>query len=289
MSWNRGVRAGVVLVVMVSLTGCASLVSSAGSRMAQSLGEAVASSNDPQTVHDGLPAYLLLVDGMIAGDPSNPELLLSGARLYSSYATAFVSDPERTQRLATKGRDYGWQGLCRSQRQTCGIWSAPYEEFASAVERLARDDVPALFGCAAAWATWIQANRSDWVAVADKARVELMMQRVVTLDERFERGAAHLYLGVLDTLLPAALGGKPEEGRQHYERALDLSEGRNLMAKTLLARDYARLVFDRELHDRLCREVTEADPREPGLTLSNVLAIEEAQRLLASANDYFGE
>ena len=57
----------------------------------------------------------------------------------------------------------------------------------------------------------------------------------------------------------------------------------------MLASRYARLVFDRELHDRLCREVLEADAEEPGLTLTNTLAQEEARRLLDDSEDYFGD
>jgi len=37
------------------------------------------------------------------------------------------------------------------------------------------------------------------------------MERVVELDETYEHGSAHLYLGVMTTLLPPALGGKPEK------------------------------------------------------------------------------
>ena len=142
---------------------------------------------------------------------------------------------------------------------------------------------------AMAWATWVQANSEDWVAVADKARVEALMQRVVALDEGYQRGSAYLYLGVLATLLPEALGGKPEEGRAFFERSIELSGGRDLMAKVLIARDYARLIFDRELHDRLLLEVVEADAVAPGLTLSNTLAQQEARRLLDDSQDYFGD
>ncbi len=113
------------------------------------------------------------------------------------------------------------------------------------------------------------------------------MRRVLALDETWRDGQAHLYLGKLTTLLPAALGGKPEEGREHFERAMSLSGNRNLMAGVMFARSYARLVFDRPLHDRLLKEVLEADPDKPGYLLINVLARREARQLLESADDYF--
>jgi hypothetical protein len=59
------------------------------------------------------------------------------------------------------------------------------------------------------------------------------------------------------------------------------------MAKVLYARSYARLVFDRPLHDRLLGEVLAADPQAPGLTLSNTLARDEARGLLDEADEYF--
>jgi hypothetical protein len=113
------------------------------------------------------------------------------------------------------------------------------------------------------------------------------MRRVAELDETWDHGNAQLYLGVLTTLRPPALGGKPEEGQAHFRRAIELSAGRNLMAKVQYAGSYARLVFDRELHDHLLNEVLAADAREPGLTLINTLAKQQAQALLRSANDYF--
>jgi hypothetical protein len=278
-----------VFMWIVMTAGCSSIVSSATSGLADSLTGAVLNQNDPETVRQGAPAYLLLIDGLIADDPQNADLLMAGASLYSSYAGAFVDDDERASRLSLKGRDYGWAAWCAIDRDACDIWSAPYEDFERLVDDVGPKDVPVLYGAGAAWASWIRANTDDWSAVADKARVDAMMQKVVALDETYDDGSAFLYLGILATLLPEAMGGKPEQGRADFERVVELSEGRNLMAKVMLARSYARLVFDRELHDRLCREVIEADPVAPDLTLTNTMAQEEARQLLGSSEDYFGD
>ena len=66
-----------------------------------------------------------------------------------------------------------------------------------------------------------------------------------------------------------------------------LSEGENLPAKVEYARSYARLVYDRELHDQLLNEVLAAPVEQPGMTLFNVMAQEQAEALLESADDYF--
>jgi hypothetical protein len=279
--------AAVAIIVLAG--GCSSIMSSATTGLAQSLTSAVLDQNDPETVRQGAPAYLLLIDGLIADNPKNSELLMAGAGLYSSYAGAFVDEPERASRLSRKGRDYGWAAWCLVEKDACEIWSAPYEDFERVVEASRPKDVSVLYSAGAAWASWIRVNTDDWSAIADKARVDAMMQRVVALDETYEGGSAFLYLGILATLLPEAMGGKPEQGRADFERVIELSGGRNLMAKVLLARSYARLVFDRELHDRLCLEVIDADPVAPGLTLTNTMAQEEARALLGSSEDYFGD
>jgi hypothetical protein len=278
----------VVAILLVS-TGCSTVVSSATGNLADSLSTAVLDQNDLETVRQGAPSFLLLVDGLIEDSPRNEDLLLAGADLYSSYASAFVTDPERAARLAEKGRDYGWRALCRSDKRACDIWSAPYEDFERVINSMGRKQIDALYTSGAAWATWIETNRDDWNAIANKARVDLMMQRVVELDDSFQEGAAHLYLGILATLLPQAMGGHPEEGRAEFERVIELSGGHNLMAKVLLAKTYARMTFDRELHDDLCREVLDADPVAPGLTLINTIAQEEAAELLETSEDYFGD
>lgn len=271
------------------LAGCSAVVSSTTRGFTGGLTAAVLDQNDPETVRQGAPAYLLLVDGLIAGDPDDPELLIAGAQLYASYTTGFVDDHERAKRLAERARDYGWRALCASDDDTCGVWELPFADFERAVGAVGPKHVPALFAAGAGWATWVQVNRDDWVAVADKARVEAIMKRVAALDEDYREGAAYVFLGVLNSIIPKALGGNPEQGRRDFERAVELSRGRDLTAKVLLASEYARLVFDRELHDRLLEEVLAADPEAPGLTLSNTMAQAQARRLLADADDYFGE
>ncbi|HEX9879216.1 MAG TPA: TRAP transporter TatT component family protein [Candidatus Binatia bacterium] len=267
--------------------GCAGLVRPASTRFTEQLSLAILDQDDPQTVKDGAPAFLILIDGLIRDDPENASLLLSGAKLYASYAGAFVGDTERARRLADRAHEYGERALCLRRVDFCAAMGRPYDVFAIALKGLERSDVAALYVWAMSLAVKIQASSQDWNAVADLPKVEAAMERVVELDDEFEGGRAYVYLGILDTLRPAALGGKPAQGRAHFERAIQISSGRDLMAKVMLAKYYARLVFDRDLHDRVLESVLAARTDEPGYTLSNALAKEEARRLLETAADYF--
>ena len=138
-----------------------------------------------------------------------------------------------------------------------------------------------------AWASWIQVNSDDWDAIAELPRIRVIMERLIELDETFDNGGPHLYMGGLDTFLPAAMGGKPEEGRKHFERAIEIAGGKYLLTKVIYAQQYARLVFDKELHDRLLNEVLEADSLSPGMTLTNTVAKNRARILLRESDEYF--
>ncbi|MFQ5992814.1 MAG: TRAP transporter TatT component family protein, partial [Nitrospiraceae bacterium] len=270
----------------IVLAGCAGMVTSATTRLANNLSSGILNQNDLKTVRDGAPAYMLLIDGLIRENSDNVELHIIGAKLYGAYAGAFV-EGERARRLTTRARDYALHALCRQRTEMCGIATRPYGESVAMMELLERSDVPALYTLGTTWAGWIQTHSDDWNAIADLPKVKAIMQRVLELDEQFDRGGAHLYLGVLLTLQPPALGGKPAEAREHFERAIDLSDGRDLMTKVQFAKFYARLVFDRKLHDRLLQDVLSADSVEPDLTLRNTIAKEEARRLLATSEEYF--
>lgn len=276
-----------ICLCTIFLSGCSYFISSATVDMTANLSQAISDNNDLATVEAGGPAFLLMVDSLLYRDPDNESLLRSAANVYTTYASVFVKDTARGKKLTDKALDYALRAMCIRRPDTCLLRQINFQEFKHILSTLNVKDVPDLFTLGSAWSAWIQTHREDWDAVAEIPRVEAIMDRVVELDEVYRDGAAHLYLGVLSTLLPPALGGKPDVGKQHFERALEISKNKNLMVKVLYARHYARLVFDRELHDRLLNAVIEANPDVSGYTLGNTLAQQQAKELLDSGEDYF--
>ncbi len=276
-----------VLLLVLTLTGCASIVSSATSRFADSLSAGILNQDDPQTVADGAPAYLILVDGLIDGSPKNVSLLMAGAKLYGAYGSVFVEDKQRILKMSDKAFKYGARAMCISTPATCDMNKLPYDEFVVRLAKVKQGQVPMLYVYATAWAGWIQPRSQDWNAVADLAKVKAALKRVIELDETHDRGGPHFYMGVLSSLIPPALGGKPKQAQAHFERAITLSEGKNLMIKVYYAQRFARMMFDRKLHDRLLNQVLKADIYHKGYVLSNTIAQREARKLLNSAAEYF--
>lgn len=277
-----------ILIFGLVLTSCSSIISSATNKMAKNLSTAIMNNDDLATVRAGAPAYLLMLDSFVEGDPEDSNMQIAAANLYSAYAGVFVKDDEqRAKRLTQKSLDFALNANCLADESRCGLKTMEFKKFETIIEKYEKEDIESLFILGSSWAGWIQSRRGDWNAAADLARVTKIMNHALKLDDRYQQGQIHLYLGVLNTLLPPALGGKTEIGKNHFEKAIEIAQGKNLMAKVLYAEKYARLVFNQELHDKLLKQVLKTEPRLRGFTLTNMLAIEQAKALLTSGEDYF--
>jgi hypothetical protein len=247
------------------------------------------SSADLELMAAAIPANLVLLDGLIRTDPRQ-ELLVLGARLYFSYAFAFVEDedPERAAPLYAIGRDYGRRALERDKRLRRALASGQPEELTAALARLDEDDVPALLWTAAAWAGWANLSLDEPEAVADLPTIEALLVRTAELDEGFLYGIPHLLLGTFKAARPPLLGGDPEAGRRHFERAAEIGDGKLLLAPVFEARYYARAILDQELFERRLREVV-ATPVDvaPDIQLLNAVAIRKARDLLVIQDELF--
>ena len=276
-----------IIFSLLVLSGCGQLVSNAKQEFAEDLSATMLEQNDPETVKQAVPAYLILVSSMIKGDPDNVDLLISGSKLYGAYASVFVEDRGRQKRLSTISFDYAHHAFCVYKQAACNIRELSYYEFEQSLKQFNKEDVQVLFALGSAWAGWLQANSADWNAVAELPRIDAIIQRVLELDPTINNGDAYLYMAVMQSFLPPAMGGKPELAKTNFEQAIKVSNGSNLMAKLLYAEKYARLVFDRELHDKLLQEVIDSPIENDEMTLINSIAQHKAKRLLAQSEDYF--
>jgi hypothetical protein len=251
------------------------------------LSAAILNQDDPAIVRSGLPAYLLVVDGFIIQSPDNAELLSAGAQLFALYGSRFAEDVAHGLVLTAKSRRYGERAICLEHEPACNWSGLEYDRFVAELAEVDRRQTDVLYAYAVSWLSHLDATSSDWTAVGELPWVQAAMNRVMELDESYDDGGVHVYLGILNALRPPALGGQPDVAKAHFERAIELSNGTDLSAKVEYARRYGRMMFDQELHDRLLDEVIAAPAEAPGRTLFNVLAKRDAAELLASSADYF--
>ena len=244
---------------------------------------------DLELAKDGLPAFLLMIDGLLESSPNDQRLLLAGAQAYSAYAMAFVEDenPDRATRLYARATDYAlralWPGtsLDQAQRQRQAA-------FGRVVSRTPKQQGPALYWTASCWASWIVCNAGSADAIADLPKVECLMTRALEIDETYQHGGPHLFMGVYHAARPKQLGGRPDLAKKHFQKAIDIAGDACLIAKVYFAKCYARQTFDQELHDRLLGEVVAAKIDEKSdLALINAIAKARAQRLLQESEEFF--
>ena len=288
----RRLRTAAIRLVFLAgcglvLAGCTNVVAGMTETLAGDLTAAMLDNEDLEVVRDGAPAYLIMLDALLRSNADSPALLQAAASLNAAYGAAFADDPEQARTFADKALRLAARAACAEVPWTCTARTMPFAEFEQRLPALREEQVPVAYTFATSWAGWIQAHSEDWNAVAELGRVKALMVRIAELDGSWENGGPYMYLGVFETLAPPALGGRPEVGREYFERAIEVSEGRHLMARVMFASQYARLVFDRELHDSTLREVLAANPRVEGLTLSNRVAQEQARELLDSADEHF--
>lgn len=269
------------------LGGCASLVSNAASNFADNLSAAVANQDDPQTVRDGAPSYLLLLDSMVEGSPDDPQMLSAAASMYASYGAVFADEPERSMRLTARAYDYGFRAMCESYTPACEWAGQSFDDYEASLAGLGQKHAEFIYAYGLASLAYIRAHSADFDAIARLPHAEALLRRYLEVSDGESDASVYVYLGILATLRPPALGGEPEKGRAAFEKAIELSDGKDLSAKVEYARGYARLLYERELHDELLQQVIAADPNVPGYTLTNVLAQQDAAELLATADDYF--
>lgn len=285
--WGTGSAWFWVGLLSLGLSGCTTIINSVTEDFAGNLSNAILNNPDIATVRDGAPAYLILIDGLVAQSPDNDVLLTQSAQLHSAYAAAFVNDHARSQQMHTKALALAERSVCLGLKKACDLRDRDYVRYENWVGRLRSKDVELSYQLATTWAGWLQAHSDDFNALAELPRVKILMERLLEIAPDHDSGGPSLYMGVFESLAPPALGGRPAVAKAHFERAIAASGGEYLMAKVFYAQLHARLVFDRDLHDRLLEEVLAASPDVPGLTLINSVAQTRAKELLETADDYF--
>ena len=244
--------------------------------------------SDLKLVREGMPSYLMLIDGMVEAVPENKQLLITAAQSYASYASGFIQDEDKAYALTlyAKARSYALRALEKNGFKN--PLSRPFDDFEDGLQKMAKKDLPYLFWAASCWGGWISLNQGSMEAMAELPRVVAMMKRVLELDEAFYYGGAHLFMGILEASTPRIAGGDMNLARDHFLKAIELGEGKFLMAKVYFADYYAKKAFDRELFIATLEDVlgTPVDI-EVELTLLNSVAHSKARKLIAEADDYF--
>ena len=260
---------------------------------------------DLELAEQAIVNNLKMLEGLLEITPNNSDLLLLTSSSFTRYAFGFIeenidiaderNDFEEKDRLVARavdfyerGRIYGLKLIAQSRKKFPEILGQDLEQLSSELKHFKKKHVPALFWTAYAWGSIINLQQDEPARLAELPKVELMMQRVLQLDENYFFGGAHLFYGAYYGSRPEMLGGNPTKAKQHLQRAIEINSGKYLMAKFLLAKYYAIPVQDRELFEHTLQEILSAPPDLfPEQRLANELAKRRAERWLKSAGEIF--
>ena len=234
----------------------------------------------------------------------NTSLLVKTARAFSSYS-GFMEDKMEDAEIAgdtktaaemharaidyyKRSESYAFKALAKSNKTFKEARTVDIAVFEKALQKLKKKDIEPLFWAAYALGRGIGLQKDDPMQVIDLARVELMMRRVLELDETFYFGGAHLFYAVYYGDRAPAIGGDPEKAKEHIAHVDRINKGRFLMSKFYLARYYAYPKQDARLYKQALQEILDA-PSDiyPGQAAATSVAKSRAKRWLAQADTLF--
>lgn len=282
-------RALALLLSGLVLTGCAALIDRATGQFAIDLEKAIRAYDEPTTVAEGIPAYLLLLEARLQSRPDDLNLRLATARLTATYAGLFVDerDADAGRRLHTRALMHARHASCARADRLCRLESLHLEELEQRLLAFNSSDLAYVYALATSWTGWVAAHADDFNALADLPRVEALLDWVAAADPAHDDGAVWLYLAVLNSQRPPAAGGQPRKAREYFDRALEISAGHNLLINVLMADSYARLMFDRALYVELLESTLAAEVGPPQYHLVNQIARQRAVRMLQQTGAIF--
>ena len=280
---NLGIA--VFLAIFLIVSGCTSMIVKP---LLDPLELSLQKQTDLELIKDGAPSLLLLLDGFIAKDPHNKNLLMVATKAYSAYAITLheANEVDRAVTMSLKAKKYGI-ALLNQLHGLKSINNKTLTETDQALDRISRDQVGFLFWGAYGWTTWIRFQEGAPGALVDLPTIEHIMLKVVELNDSFYYGGAHIFLGAYYSSRPEMYGGKPQESREHFEQALVISNRKFLLAQVTYAETYARMVFDKKLYQDLLHEVLEQPLEDNEMASSNKLAQVMARKLLDATEEYF--
>jgi hypothetical protein len=295
----------VVLLILVAGCDMTTLTAHSSAGLFRRASVAFDEQSDYELARQAAPAFLLQFEGVLRVVPEDEDLLFTACKSWSGYAFGFIEDEMETadargdleaaerlrmraRRMYLRARDLGLRLLEQRASGAQAATRAGSDSLGRFVQSELDDaaDAPALFWTGYAWGAAIDISRDDPALVADRELARVLVQRSVELDEAYEHAAGHTFLGY-DNSIPA-IGGDPEGGKRHFERALTLTGRKALMVQLNYARSYAAQTQRRDLFVSLLNEVVSApdedvDPNR----LANEVARRRAQRLLARLEDMF--
>ena len=292
-----------LVAALLAAPGCSikrMAVNKLGDALAGS-GSTFSSDDDPELIKSAVPFSLKLMESLLSESPKHKGLLLATASGFTQYGYAFVQQEAeeieaenltkaremqtRARRLFLRARDYGLRGLEVSHS---GVGQRLRDDPKAAVAKMRKSDVPLLYWSAVSWAAAISVSKDNPDFVADLPKVEAMIDRALALDESWDSGAIHSFLITFEMARATGEGDRVARVRKHFDRAVELSGGKQAGPFVSLAESVCIESEDRAQFVKLLEQALAINPDEyPATRLVNLIMQRRARWLLARVDKLF--
>ena len=289
----------VVVLAAIALSGC-SVKRMGISRMADAIAatsSTFAADNDPEFVRLAAPSMLKTVEMLLREQPRHHGLLSTACSGFTQYTYAFLHvDADmadataardlrgRASRMYDRARGYCLRAL---DVRIDGIGAALPTGKTDRLRQATKTNLPDMYWLAASWGGSVALAENPILRVGEVLAVRAVLQRALELDPGWESGAIHEAMIAMEGL-PSLLGGSPVRARQHFDRAVELSNGQSAFAYVTLATSVVHPAKDRAEFERLLRAALAIDiSKRPSLRLANLIAQKRARHLLSRIDTLF--
>ncbi|MBN2423704.1 MAG: hypothetical protein JXR46_15655 [Calditrichaceae bacterium] len=245
--------------------------------------------SDYEFAKNALPGNLKLIEGLLKSDPENEKLLLLASQGYAGYALGYLEDehPDKAKLFYLRARDYALK-ILRKDEAFSNAEKSGVENLKQTLSTYNRDKAPALFWAGFSWAGYITLSLTEPAAIIELAEVEILMQRVEELQPEYFYGGVYLFFGSVYGMKPGIMGGNPEKAKSYFEKSINLTESKFLLAYIYAAKYYAAKILDEDLFDEYLQKVEESSVDVlPGAQLMNAIAKEKAAYLKSKKEELF--
>ena len=260
--------------------------------------------NDPELVGEALPFAIKMYESMMVSIPWHAGLKLRTGSLYIMYANAFLQNPaemlpekelekqefllNRARNLYLRGRDIVLHAL--DKKYPGFLKNMNEKKYDQALAPMKKQDAPFLYWGAAGWMGAYAIDPLDMKIGLTMPGAKAMMERVLHVDNNFEKGTIHDFYVSYYGAMPGNMGGDASKAREHYKKALEAAGGKTTSPHLSLATTVSVNEQNYKEFKELLNKVLEVDPdADPGNRLVNILNQRRARWLLEHAEDFFVE
>jgi hypothetical protein len=299
-------------LVIIGLVGCSGFIRKSAVKSTSVIllnGQpAMQMESDYELARQAIPGALKTVESFWMNQPGNPNLRRILTEGYCQYGTAFVEDDwevavfkkdldaieyhnTRSTHIFTRCLNYALMQL--PERWKKDLFAEP-EVVAKLIAETGGEHRFAMMFAGMALGSIINHNLTRIEMLAHLPTVELIMKRVIQIDEKGlpanKQHAALPYvaLGMFHSARPKAMGGNPDEAKRNFETAIKITDGKFLLARTLMAFRVGKQTNDRKYFHEELKKVIETDPAIwPEQRLANEVAHRKARRYLSKEKEIF--